>query len=79
MESVSVAEAKAHLSQILNRIESGREVLITRRGRAVARISPVDGVKKPLDLESLAAFRAQQPMQKVPSVRVIRQMRDEGY
>ena len=40
MDSYNVAEAKAHLSEILERVESGEEVLLTRRGRPVARLVP---------------------------------------
>ena len=38
---VSVAEDKAHLSELLDRVERGEEVVITRRGRPVARVSGV--------------------------------------
>lgn len=79
MESVSVADAKAHLSEILARIEDGTEVLITRRGRPVARLSPVSGKRMPIDFKTIDALRARQSMSKVPSVRVIRKMRDEKY
>ena len=34
MTEVSVAEAKAHLSELLDRVERGEEVVITRRGQA---------------------------------------------
>ena len=33
----NVAEAKAHLSDLLTRVESGEEVMIARAGRPVAR------------------------------------------
>ena len=40
MTSVSVHEAKTHLSRLLREIDAGREVEITRRNRVVARIVP---------------------------------------
>jgi prevent-host-death family protein len=40
--TVSVHEAKTHLSRLLQRVESGEEVIIARRGRAVARLVPLD-------------------------------------
>lgn len=55
--SVSVAEAKAHLSEILDRVESGEEVIITRRGKAVARLKAESSTKRK-PLPSLAEFRA---------------------
>jgi prevent-host-death family protein len=38
-----VAEVKARLSEYLARVRRGRDVLITERGRPVARIVPVSG------------------------------------
>jgi prevent-host-death family protein len=35
-KSFSVAEARAHLPDILDEVEAGKEVQLTRRGRAVA-------------------------------------------
>jgi len=39
MRTVPVAEAKAHFSELLKAVEAGEEIVITRRGRAVARLS----------------------------------------
>ena len=41
MEPVSVHEAKAHLSRLLQRVEAGEEVVIARGGRPVARLISV--------------------------------------
>lgn len=49
MTSVSVHEAKTHLSRILREVEAGHEVEITRRNKVVARIvPPASPEKKPL-------------------------------
>jgi prevent-host-death family protein len=40
MEKVQLFEAKARLSELVDRAEAGRETVITRRGRAVARLVP---------------------------------------
>ncbi len=40
MQQVQIAEAKAHLSALLDRVESGEEIVIARRGKAVARLIP---------------------------------------
>jgi prevent-host-death family protein len=40
MEKVQIFEAKARLSELVDRAEAGRETVITRRGRAVARLVP---------------------------------------
>jgi prevent-host-death family protein len=39
--TVSVAEAKANLSELLRRAEAGEEILVARNGHPVARLSPV--------------------------------------
>jgi prevent-host-death family protein len=44
MTSVSVAEAKNRLSELLVRVEAGEEISVTRRGRPVARLVAVDPV-----------------------------------
>ena len=38
MERVSVYEAKTHLSRLLEAVEAGEEVVITRNGQPVARL-----------------------------------------
>ncbi len=38
---VSVAEAKATLSELLRRAEDGEDILVARNGHPVARLSPV--------------------------------------
>jgi prevent-host-death family protein len=38
--SVNVHEAKTHLSKLLERVESGEEIVIARAGRPVARLVP---------------------------------------
>ncbi len=79
MSEVSVAEAKAHLSQILDRVEAGEMVTITRRGRPVARMSGIPAPKKPIDFEALKKFRESMPALERSSAEIIREMRDEGY
>lgn len=76
MPTVSLVEAKAHLSELLDRVEAGEAVVITRHGRPVANLSPVVQKKQPLP--SLAAFRARMPKLRKPSAVLIREMRDEG-
>lgn len=40
MHQVNVYEAKTHLSQLLDRVEAGEEIIIGRAGRPVARLVP---------------------------------------
>lgn len=40
MLQIQIAEAKAHLSALLERVEAGEEIIIARRGKPVARLIP---------------------------------------
>lgn len=40
MHQVQIAEAKAHLSALVERVEAGEEIIIARRGKPVARLIP---------------------------------------
>lgn len=79
MTTVSVAEAKTRLSTLLDRVERGEEVVITRRGKPVARVSRLESPREPIDFARLDAFRNSLPMQAEASVDLIRRMRDERY
>ncbi|MFP6772936.1 MAG: type II toxin-antitoxin system prevent-host-death family antitoxin [Alphaproteobacteria bacterium] len=39
---VGAFEAKTHLSALLDKVSRGEEVLITRRGKAIARLVPAE-------------------------------------
>ena len=51
MESAGVADLKARLSEYLARVKSGEEVLVTDRGKPIARLVPV-GVETVVDDEA---------------------------
>ena len=59
MHGVALFEAKNRLSELINRVEAGEEIAITRRGKVVARLvpaAPFDGAQRALD--AVAALRA---------------------
>lgn len=76
MYAMSLAHAKAHLSELLNTVESGEEVVITRHGRPVARIVPANPIKQPLPLQRLAELRQQVPAWQKNSAESLRELRD---
>ena len=41
MKTVGSYEAKTHLSRLLEEVERGSEIIITRHGKAVARLVPI--------------------------------------
>jgi prevent-host-death family protein len=77
MEEVTVAEAKAHLRELIDRAERGEPVRITRRGKLVARLTGVEREIKPIDLDALRALTESQPAQPEPTRRWLRTVRDE--
>jgi prevent-host-death family protein len=76
MHAMSLAQAKAHLSELLNTVESGEEVIITRHGRPVARVLPASPVKQMLPLQRLAELRQQVPARQGSSAELLRELRD---
>ena len=84
MSSHSVAEAKERLPELVERALRGEPVVITRDGRPVAELRPVEGLRKagPVTPEALAWLdRLRVTPAKGPGAdpaTLIRQMRDEG-
>jgi prevent-host-death family protein len=52
--TIGLAEAKAKLSEIIDRVESGETILISRNGEAVAELRPV---KRMTPEEAVARIR----------------------
>lgn len=57
MTSVGAYEAKTHLAQLLERVEAGETIVITKHGREVAKLVPVD-VSSANPAEVIAALRS---------------------
>lgn len=75
--TISLAEAKAHLSELTDRAEQGDEIIITKRGKPVAILAPVRTPRKPLDLDAARDLVQQLPRQPVPASELVRRLRDE--
>ena len=78
MDSVNLAEAKAHLSELIERVMAGDTVRIVRRGKPVAQITAVETPRKPIDLRALRALTGAMPPQGEAARLLVRRMRDEG-
>jgi prevent-host-death family protein len=74
---VSLADAKAHLSELVERAAAGEAVCITRRGKPVAQITAVDTPRKRIDVAALRAITDAMPVQRETARDFIRRMRDE--
>ena len=79
MVTVNLTQAKARLSELLDRVEAGQDVVITRHGKAVACMSAAAGPRKPIPLRELAEFRAMMPRLRRPAGELIRDLRDADY
>jgi prevent-host-death family protein len=77
MDSINLADAKARLSELVDRAESGEDICITRRGKPVVRLTRIEQPKKPIDVEMLRKLTASMPMQSESAGEFIRRMRDE--
>ncbi len=74
MRQINIRVAREHISKLINEVEHGVEVVITRRGHTVARLMPVE--ERP-HLSDRSAFRASLPTSSTPSAELIRTSRDE--
>jgi prevent-host-death family protein len=59
MTSVALFEAKNRLSELIDRVQAGEEFVITRRGKAVARLAPPEaGIERQRAHDAIAGLRA---------------------
>lgn len=77
MKTVNLAQAKAHLSELIERAASGEPVCITRRGKPVAQITAAAMPRKPIDIAAARALTDRMPFQAESAGDFIRRMRDE--
>jgi prevent-host-death family protein len=75
MTTHTAATAKAHFSALLDEVEAGGEVVITRRGRVVARLVPVVHRTAPVDWAELEAWVREKPPKVLgPTVEQMREL-----
>ena len=77
MIRISLADAKAHLSQLVERAAAGEAVCITRRGKPVAQLTAVSTQRKRIDIVALKAATDAMPVQPETARDFIRRMRNE--
>ncbi len=76
MKEVNLAEAKAHLSELVDRIQAGDSINITRRGKSVARLTAVSRPRKRIDAASLRSLTGTMQPQAENAADLVRSMRD---
>jgi prevent-host-death family protein len=73
MKHVGIKQARESLPELVHRAEAGEEIIITRQGKAVARL--VGAPRAPKTLPTLQEFRRSLGQQGTPAVRLIREER----
>jgi len=76
MNMVNLADAKAHLSELVAQAASGEAVCIPRRGKPVARLTAVHTPRRPVALPMLRALTESMPVQTETAGDFVREMRD---
>ena len=77
-KTVSLADAKAHLSELTELAAMGETVVITKRGKPVARVVRPESPRKPVDLAALRQLTAGMPEQAEDAGSFMRHLRDEA-
>ncbi|MDW5314622.1 type II toxin-antitoxin system prevent-host-death family antitoxin [Rhizobium sp. PL01] len=76
MNTVNLADAKTHLSELVSQAEAGETVQILRRGKPVAQLTAISSPRKSIDLDWLNSVTEGAPYQEVSAGDFIRAMRD---
>ena len=76
MRIAGVREARQNLSALLDEVKSGREVVITERGRPVAKLVPPDRPRGKV-VPNLVAFRRRMPRLDPPLSTTVERERDD--
>ncbi len=76
MKRIGAYEAKTQLPRLLDEVERGETITITRHGRPVARLVPVEGGRRSVD-EVIAAIREFRKGNRLDGV-TVRELIEEG-
>ncbi len=81
METIQASEAKTHFLRILDKVEKGESITVSRHGKAVARIIPIppsDDVRRERIARAMANILEIRKRTKPISIEEILLARDEG-
>lgn len=61
MKTATIREAQHHLSKLLDEVERGEEIILTRRGKQVGKLVPLENAEDPREKRiNWAAWAAEQ-------------------
>jgi prevent-host-death family protein len=78
MREVQASEAKTHLPRLLDDVEHGETIVITRHGRPIGRLVPEMDRRQAEAKEAVAAIRALRKGAGRITVKEVLSIRDEG-
>jgi len=74
---VNLADAKAHLSALVERAEGGERISIMRRGKLVAELAPPPKKRRAIDVAALREMTRKMPLETESAGDFVRRMRDD--
>jgi prevent-host-death family protein len=78
MDTISAYEAKTHLPRLLRAAERGETVIITRHGKPVAQLGPVQDRRREEILAAIERIKRARALRPRVTVEEILAARDEG-
>jgi len=78
MREVQAANAKTHLSQLLDAVERGETIVITRHGRPIARLIPDTGNRAALAAQAIDRIKGLSSRRERITVDELLSARQEG-
>ncbi|HRK21795.1 MAG TPA: type II toxin-antitoxin system prevent-host-death family antitoxin [Fimbriimonadaceae bacterium] len=79
MKTVGAFEAKTHLSSLLEEVESGQTVTITKHGKPVAKLVPMEKSDRPSTSDIIEAVRSLNSRSSKLTLSEILELRHEGH
>jgi prevent-host-death family protein len=77
MKKAGIREARQNLSALIDEVKKGREIVITERGRPVARLAPLEKRSR-LPFPDLTEFRNRMPKVDPPASLAVLEEREES-
>lgn len=80
MKTVTTREVQHHFARVLASVEAGEELVVTRRGKEVAKLSPMQGaeLKKSFRVPDFGAIRREIGTDKESGVNEVLRQRDKS-
>lgn len=78
MKKAGIREARQNLSVLIDEVRKGREVIITERGKPVARLAPLERRSR-LPFPDLTEFRKRMPKLDPPLSQTIIEDREDRF